>query len=271
MASHRHTEIQYQPFLKYEGFTDDPILVETNSRPQPQQPGPPKTSCCQRRMLSIHVVSYIVVIVTTSLFWVLVMLSNAPSNSTATECTSSLASINDTRTTTPGLSAHDGQQQHHVNITTGARYLTCGNSTQDARSHGCRYDVLLNNWVPAPCYDADFIAEYEEDGSSAAYRDAALTQRIDPGGEALGELEFYYTSRRDHVSHCAMMWRKQFAVLFERRAAFDSVIADPFHTEHCSQYLLDAPGNAVKGGEVEPTKTFVGFAGCWVRDEDKAK
>ncbi|KAK8002949.1 glycoside hydrolase family 10 protein [Apiospora arundinis] len=199
------------------------------------------------------------------------MLSNAPSNNTATECTSSLASINDTRTTTPGLSAHDGQQQHHVNITTGARYLTCGNSTQDARSHGCRYDVLLNNWVPAPCYDADFIAEYEEDGSSAAYRDAALTQRIDPGGEALGELEFYYTSRRDHVSHCAMMWRKQFAVLFERRAAFDSVIADPFHTEHCSQYLLDAPGNAVKGGEVEPTKTFVGFAGCWVRDEDKAK
>ncbi|KAK8100771.1 hypothetical protein PG999_011145 [Apiospora kogelbergensis] len=244
MVSHRHMEIQYQPFLKYEGFTDDPILVEASPRTQPRQPGPPRAPYCQYRMLSIHVASHIMVIIMTSLFWVLVV---------------------------PGLPASDDQQQHRVNITTGAKYLTCGNSTKEAKSRSCRFDVLLNNWVPAPCYDVDFIAEYEEDGSSSAYRDAALTQRIELGGEALGALEFYYTSRRDHVNHCAVMWRKQFANLFERRAAFDSVIADPFHTEHCSQYLLDAPGMAMKGGEVESTKTFVGFAGCWVRDEYGAK
>ncbi|KAK8037976.1 hypothetical protein PG994_014743 [Apiospora phragmitis] len=193
------------------------------------------------------------------------MLSNTPSNDVAVECAPSPTSVN----STSALATHD-QQQHRVNITTGATYLTCGNSTQEARSHGCRYDVLLNNWVPAPCYDADFVAEYEEDGSSAAYHDAALTQRVEPAGEALGELEYYYTSRRDHVNHCAMMWRKQFVALFETRAAVDSVVAEPFHTEHCSQYLLDAPERAVEG-EVAPTKTFVGFAGCWVRDEDKMK
>ncbi|KAK7966559.1 uncharacterized protein PG986_000836 [Apiospora aurea] len=238
MAPNRHLEIQYQPFLKYAEFSDDPILVEASPRPQPGQPGLTKTPCCQRRILSKHIVSYVVVIVTTSLFWVLVMLSHTSSNDGAAACASS-PTIEGTGTGTgtgnTSPLVNPDQEQHRVNITTGATYLICGNSTQEARSRGCRYDVLLNNWVPAPCYDADFVAEYEEDGSSAAYRDEALTQRIEPGGEALGELEFYYTSRRDHVNHCAVMWRKQFAQLFERRAAFDSVISDPFHMEHCSQ------------------------------------
>ena len=262
-------EIQYQPFLKYAEFSDDPILVETSPRLQPQQLEAGKASCCQRRMPSLHIVSYVVVIITTSIFWVLVMLSNTHSNDTAIDCALHPTGVNDVSNTS-ALATHD-QQQHRLNITTGAKYLICGNSTQEARSHGCRYDVLLNNWVPAPCYDADFVAEYEEDGSSAAFHDVALTQRIEGGAEALGELEFYYTSRRDHINHCAMMWRKQFAALFERRATFDSVVANPYHTEHCSQYLLDAPEMAAKGGQVEPTKTFVGFAGCWVRDEDKTR
>ncbi|KAK8136466.1 hypothetical protein PG984_004406 [Apiospora sp. TS-2023a] len=269
MAPNRQMEIQYQPFLKYAEFSDDPILVETSPRPQPQQPGPAKALCCQRRVLSIHIVSYVVVIITTSLFWILVMLSNTPSNNTATDCALSTSGAHEIDSTS-ALATHE-QQQPRLNITTGATYLTCGNSTQEARSHGCQYDVLLNNWVPAPCYDADFVAEYEEDGSSAAFHDAALTQRVEGGAEALRELEFYYTSRRDHINHCAMMWRKQFAALFERRAAFDSVVANPYHTEHCSQYLLDAPERAAKGGQIEPTKTSVGFAGCWVRDDDKTR
>ena len=73
----------------------------------------------------------------------------------------------------------------------------------------------------------------------------------------------YYTSKRDHVNHCATMWKKQFWVLFEERAFMDSFIASPGHTDHCASYLADAGTGDM---DVEgSTLVDVGFAGCWVR------
>lgn len=147
------------------------------------------------------------------------------------------------------------------NITSSARLLTCGTSVTSARALGCKYDILLNNWVPAPCYDQEFIDEYKDDDSWGGYADEAMTQKLKPG--EMGEREYYWTSLRDHVNHCAMMWRKQFWVLYEERRAFDTVIASPGHTDHCAQFLVDAGDR----NWTHPTKTEIGFAGCWVRED----
>lgn len=147
------------------------------------------------------------------------------------------------------------------NITTKAHLLTCGNSVASAKANNCKYDILLNNWVPAPCFDQEFIDEYTDDDSWGGFSDEAMTQRLTPN--EMAEREWYWTSLRDHVNHCAMMWRKQFWVLYEERAAFDTVIASPGHTDHCAQFLVDV-------GErnwTHPTRTEMGFAGCWVRDD----
>lgn len=147
------------------------------------------------------------------------------------------------------------------NITTSARLLSCGNSVSSARAAGCKYDILLNNWVPAPCYDQEFIDEYTDDASWGGYADEAMTQKLTP--LEMSEREYYWTSLRDHVNHCAMMWRKQFWVLYEERNAFDTVISSPGHTDHCAQFLVDVGYR----NWTHPTKTEMGFAGCWVRDD----
>ncbi|KAL1866490.1 hypothetical protein Daus18300_006725 [Diaporthe australafricana] len=149
------------------------------------------------------------------------------------------------------------------NITTNAHKLTCGNSIPEAKTLGCKYDLLLNNWVPEPCYDKEWLDEYKEDDSWGGYADEAMTQRLSV--EEMSERDHYWTSLRDHVNHCAMMWRKQFWALYEERKAFDTVISSPGHTDHCSQFLIDVTDNSRDWSH--PTKTSMGFAGCWVRDD----
>lgn len=80
----------------------------------------------------------------------------------------------------------------------------------------------------------------------------------------MGSRDHYYTSIRDHVNHCAMLWRKQFWTLFEARRVFDGVIVNTYHTEHCAEFLSDLMGME----RTEPTLVRVGFSGCWVRGDE---
>lgn len=87
-----------------------------------------------------------------------------------------------------------------------------------------------------------------------------LTEPLRP--DTMGERDHYYTSIRDHINHCAMLWRKQFWTLFEGRRVFDAVIANSYHTEHCASFLSELFGS----NRTEPTLVRVGFSGCWVRE-----
>lgn len=177
------------------------------------------------------------------------------------------------------------------NLTSNAHFETCGNSTAEAQQKGCRYDTLLNHWVPAACMDQEWVDEYKDDDSWAAFAEyvpdphlsrlyiyiyivrrtdpnntrllsANLTQRLSQ--EDMGERDHYYTSIRDHVNHCAWLWRKQFWTLFEDRNVFDGVIVNTYHTEHCAQFLSEL----MSMNRTEPTLVRVGFSGCWIRDEN---
>jgi len=164
-----------------------------------------------------------------------------------------------TPTSTHSKAVNTNHEQH--NLTSNARALDCGDSVEEARAAGCKYDILLNHWVPAPCYDDEFVREYQDDGSWAAYFDEALTQRITTI-DVMSEQDIYWTSGRDHINHCAMVWKKQFYTLFEEREAFDSVIVMPYHTDHCAEYLA-----AVSDGDWNSsTRVEVGFAGCWLKE-----
>lgn len=150
------------------------------------------------------------------------------------------------------------------NVTSHAHLIDCGNTPAEARAKKCVYDILLNAWVPEPCFEQEFIDEYTDDLSWGAYTDDTMTTRLTV--EQMGDVDHYYTSMRDHVNHCAMIWRKQFWALFEERSAFDAIMASPGHTDHCAQYLMDA----IEVARVDPkatTKVMVGYTGCWIRDE----
>ncbi|KAK1755401.1 hypothetical protein QBC47DRAFT_413171 [Echria macrotheca] len=147
-------------------------------------------------------------------------------------------------------------------IVKGAKLVTCGNTTEEAKRRGCTYDILSNHWVPAVCMDQDAVDEYMTDGTWFGYGDESRTQLLTI--DAMSEMDYYYTNERDHIVHCAMLWRKQFRAFFLQRQNLDTIISDEEHTMHCSQFLMDMSD---KGPDYRnmPIKTWVGQAGCWLR------
>jgi hypothetical protein len=144
-----------------------------------------------------------------------------------------------------------------------ANFYGCGNTVETARAAGCKYDILNNHWVPSQCLDEIAIQEYQADGSWHAFADVNRT--IPLGVESMGDQGVYWTNERDHVVHCAVLWRKQFRKFSDGRAYLDSLIVDQHHTNHCSEYLVKM---SKSGGELRniPLEVVVGFASCHVKE-----
>ena len=88
-----------------------------------------------------NLISYLIVFALTTVVWMSVVFTFIPDISDGYRL----------RTLHPDARRH--------NITSGMKLLTCGESrtNAEARSKGCKYDVLLNGWVPEPCYDEEFV------------------------------------------------------------------------------------------------------------------
>ncbi|KAK2607739.1 hypothetical protein N8I77_006395 [Diaporthe amygdali] len=244
------SEVENQPFL---AFSDDP--AGQGGAAASDDSLPPRREALKASSTR-RLVRDLVICLVTSLLWVLVIWFFIPRSAPASSSPGGDAPVQ-----IPSGSVITGEDMARFhNITSGAKYISCGNSTQEARSKGCTYDTLLNAWVPAQCLDQEWIDEYQDDASWTAYSDVNLTEPLKP--DAMGEKDHYYTSIRDHINHCAMLWRKQFWTLFEGRRVFDAVIANSYHTEHCASFLSELFGS----NRTEPTLVRVGFSGCWVRD-----
>ncbi|OLN94173.1 hypothetical protein CCHL11_07200 [Colletotrichum chlorophyti] len=245
----RKTEDQ-QPFLGFRDDTKTPELTDDNTTDVDSSHHYHQQQACKlcRRP---RLLRDVVVCLGTSLFWIVVFYFLMPSPRTNPSSASTDARIE-------WSPDHNFIAQYH-NVTSNAELVTCGDTLAEAKESGCVYDTLLNHWVPAQCYDREFVIEYEDDNSWTAFSDFNLTQRIPV--ERMGEYESYYTSVRDHVNHCSMIWKKQFWTLFEDRKVFDSVISNTAHTEHCADFLRDI----YVSDRTEPTRVEVGFAECWVK------
>lgn len=283
-----------RPFLSY---SDDPVRsaadVEETSSPFAHESVPSKQKCHRlARDLLVFLLASLLWLAAIFLFLPRPTLSPSSSSSSPTTAAATTGSEKQKGAAMSG-GVGGGDFRTH-NITSDARWVSCGNSPAEAQGKGCRYDALLNHWVPAPCVDQEWIDEYQDDDSWAAFaeyvpppptipplqtprenafwiallfasltweRDSVnLTQRLSP--EDMGRRDHYYTSIRDHINHCAVLWRKQFWTLFEERRVFDGVIVNTYHTEHCASFLSDL----VTMNRTEPTLVRVGFSGCWVRE-----
>lgn len=230
-SSTKLDDLEQLPFLKY---LDKDIPDESKRRTsQSHDDEKPKA-----KMLLSHLMVFIL----TSVAWIVIILivRSPPSYQNPVH--------------------HTTAASHQHNITSNAQLISCGNSTAEARQAGCKYDVLLNHWVPSACWDEEFVQEYQDDRSWGAYADEHLTQEL-TSIDDMSDRKYYYTSVRDHINHCAIVWKKQFWTLFEEAPAFDSVIMAPYHTDHCAQYLMDV----VDANQTISTKVEIGFAGCWIR------
>lgn len=148
-------ELEDQPFLSY---SDDP--AQSGDGPSVDR----SLERAKRAARNHRIGRDLLIIIVASLFWlgaIFVLLLRPPSTATIPQAKH-------------GCGAHDipegamGRPRVH-NLTSTSEWVSCGNSTAEARQNDCRYDPLLNHWVPAQCFDQEWIDEYQDDDSWMAF------------------------------------------------------------------------------------------------------
>ena len=116
------------------------------------------------------------------------------------------------------------------------KWLTCGNSTEDAKALGCEFDPLTVAWIPKPCFDREVSQEFMADYPWRAYSDKTSSEIIDKS--QMGEYtapKYYYTSAREHAVHCLFAMEKLHKA-YQRHGNglyLDSESTKLMHTKHC--------------------------------------
>lgn len=141
--------------------------------------------------------------------------------------------------------------------------LHCGSTSAEARELRCTYDVLSNIWVPTPCLDTANLADFKRLAQWQAYSSPNATRLLseDEMGDVVGPLT-YFTPVREHMVHCALMWRRLHKGFQEDSRFLDSHVRAYTHTAHCSQLMIDfleKPRNIM---DKIVSQTTPGFSSC---------
>lgn len=134
------------------------------------------------------------------------------------------------------------------------RSCYCGESTDEARERGCKYDALCAAWLPEHCRDDELTDEFENsgdgpDGKWLYWADAKHTVPLTV--EQVAELgndpnATFHMSGQWHVTHCFFFWR------LEHRSRFSGKFIEgrsdsEKHIHHCRK-VIQNPQNGVVAG-----------------------
>lgn len=209
-------------------------------------------------------------ILLTSLFWCTVLAVMWLTSTFRPSCTHSAIS----------QSPHQHQPPHQPQLQ--IQTLHCGNSTTEARALNCIYDPLTVHWIPSPCHnDPETTAEYKQvlgddwygygnaNGTGSRLNEAEMSERAVE--------KFWYTTRREHVYHCAYSFRRLHKQILKmgvamdlggdergpkRMLGLDQVTKSLKHTQHCGGILIDAAWRDPKELDVFSTMNSAKFSTC---------
>lgn len=113
----------------------------------------------------------------------------------------------------------------------------CGNTPEEARARGCRFELHNFAWVPAACYDNELADAWDAEEGWLFSADENGTDLIPKEVALRGDLSAAWVPWSQHLAHCALIWRK-----FHRAVAFgrpmDSWTSSYSHTSHCASNLV---------------------------------
>jgi len=142
----------------------------------------------------------------------------------------------------------------------------CGSTPAEARSRGCRFDVMSFSWLPSRCYDAELAQAFDEVHEWEWFVDGNRTQPVAHAEVMKGEYTGLFVNWEYHLRHCTAMWKKLHRALLrggsgERGGmqAIDGYIANYAHTEHCELILL---GDRAIAFETFNTRIQLKFPDC---------
>jgi len=154
--------------------------------------------------------------------------------------------------TLPNLSIEyvDMEAENPSNLV--GKILDCGGSPADARAKGCVYDVMMQDWVPEPCYDAVLTEKYLAEGNWTWYGDGDGNSTISNEEMAKGEHGAAWMSTSYHKAHCVFSWMKIIRALRNNQGISQELLSYD-HVLHCSHGALKADSDDEGLGVRAPT------------------
>jgi hypothetical protein len=117
--------------------------------------------------------------------------------------------------------------------------LECGNSSAEARASNCVFQLWSYSWVPAPCFDPELTADFQEvihKENLSYYLPRQGTGRLDKVDIEIaleGEKEVLYSVWGLHYWHCAFYAQN----FFRSRVALTNADLEVRHSEHCMEWF----------------------------------
>ena len=110
----------------------------------------------------------------------------------------------------------------------------CGNSSAEAKSLGCEFDVISFCWLPEECLDRELTEEFRQAGDWRYYTDLNKTSQISEEEFGNNEKTVFLTNEL-HVAHCAFDLMKFHRALANGRKIHSEQRLS--HTHHCSHAI----------------------------------
>ncbi|KAJ9606169.1 hypothetical protein H2200_009130 [Cladophialophora chaetospira] len=189
-----------------------------------------------------------------------------PSGSSTAVVAASPAPTSSAGVALPTLSTeHKEEDLAKPNPLTG-KVLDCGYSPEEARAKGCVYDVMMQDWVPEPCYDEVLTKKYLAEGNWTWYGAGDGSVIIPDEEMAKGEHGAAWMSTSYHKAHCVFSWQKIIRALRNNRGISQELLSYD-HVLHCAHGALKADSEDEGLGVRAPTN----YAKCalydtWIQD-----
>ena len=139
---------------------------------------------------------------------------------------------------------------------------TCGNSSSEAISLGCSFDIVSFAWLPARCFDQELVDRFLALHNWTWYLDTEGQQTVDLASVAAGKYDRLYVSQEYHMYHCTYTWRKMHRAILAG-SVVDGYISDTHHTAHCEMQILDRslPLDAISNS------IYIKYASCPIKQD----
>lgn len=109
----------------------------------------------------------------------------------------------------------------------------CGNSSSEARSLGCIFDLSLVGWVPAPCFDADLNQRFMDWGwRFFEDQNGTIEVPLERIAESAGTREPFWAQHGYHITHCELAWERMHRALMGGKRLTTHML-NLEHTRHC--------------------------------------
>ena len=143
---------------------------------------------------------------------------------------------------------------------------SCGNSSHEALSLGCSFDVMTFAWLPDRCFDKELVDDFLALKDWNWYLDARGQRIADSASVIAGDYDMVYVKNEYHMYHCTFLWRKMHRATLAGKV-LDGYIGDMHHTAHCETHLL----NRSRALDQIDTAAMTKYVECPLQQESRGR